>query len=688
CPHVRFHHIYDNGANRTIFDNYFPLTAVNESSTMGHLCVDQNGLPVMRRCLGHNKWEKLKNITCQFEMEANELSQRLNKLKLQLNEELPALDETYRNNVVYNTSQLLGKAKNKIQPVDVVNVNKIIDAVTKEKTKTDAVSSAIIGLYDQLMDTDSTVLELSARLNATNSLLYNFEGYMDKLGPHLHDLKSCKPQNALVNITNLVDMRVAKGLQILVSQKLSVFYIFPDCNQYTGIAIYNRPGPNRLNCFHHYYWYRLLYAHESVDNLKAEPGLQTATFLSHELWQSVKSAGATYLIFKIYANNAFFIEKLPPEKRSSLQSHVLSISIPQVLNELPHQLVFLLRNLKQAQVLKESPQLSYYCGYWDYVGWQTNGVTTRQNNASQDEDAIVVCLTNHLTQFGLLVGSSFKQLTVQADAMQLHHECILDMVTAVGCGLSLFGLMAIWLTAMLSDRWRSQHATKLLLNLSLAMTLLFGMLLLVYINEWVLRFAFNVHRVACIALGAALQYLVLLLFTWMLLIGYLQYRRHVTVLGVRSEHVVLHMAIIAWLVPLLPTLLLLFLDRKSYAPILYRPGDIATVCYPSGTGLIYSILLPIGSVLIINSYVLCRIIHSVSRLRHRNRQLVWQQLNLFMLLFSLLGLTWIFGICSYFRLGLVFNYLFCIMGTVQGFILFVYFILLETKARNVWLKLL
>ncbi|KAH8262972.1 hypothetical protein KR044_002764, partial [Drosophila immigrans] len=663
-------------------------TPVNDYAMMGHLCVDRSGLPVVRRCLGHNKWEPLGSITCQLDGATSELSQSLNELQLELSEELPYREAmpNYHKYVVQNISRIVGRAVNRIQPVDVVNVNKIINVVAKEKTS-EAVSSEIIGLYDQLMDTDNAVLEVSARLNATNDLLYNFEGYMDKLGPQLASVKRCKSQNIMAMLTDLVDVKVANGVQILISNKLSVFYLFPECNQYTGIAIYDRAGFNRQNCRHHHFWYRLLYANESLTNLQSEPDLHAASFLTQQLWQSVKRAGANYLIFKIYANNAFFIETQPRTSRSNLQSHVLSISIPQVSNELPHPLVFLLRNQKQEQVQREGVlQLDYYCGYWNYDSWQRNGVTTSKDAAK--DDLIVACHTSHLTQFALLVGGSFRQQRLLADGkQQLQHEAWLDMVTAVGCGLSLFGLMAIWLTAALSDRWRSLQATKLLLHLSLAMTLLFGTLLLVYVNEWVWRIAFDAHPAGCIALGAMLQYLVLLLFSWMLLIGYLQYQRHVTVLVVRSEHMVLRLSITAWLLPLPPTLLLLLLDRTSYAPVPYQPGDIATLCYPSGSGLVYGVLLPIGLVLIINGCVLGRIFYSISQIRHRNKQLIWQQMHLLVLLFTQLGLTWIFGICSYFRLGLVFTYIFCITATLQGFILFVYFILLDNKARSVWLQL-
>ncbi|KAM8716205.1 hypothetical protein ACLKA7_003138 [Drosophila subpalustris] len=651
-----------------------------------HLCVNESGFPVVRRCLGNNEWENLGDVTCQLNLATNGLSESLNEINLELNNGVPFRDSmpNFARDVVRNVSRIVSQAKHKMQPVDVVNINKIINVVSKEP-KNQAVSTEIIGLYNQLMSTDNSVLELSARLNATNDLLHNFEDYMNQLAQQLGPLKSCKRQKPIPMPRNLVDVKVASGIQILIAGNLSIFYLYPECNNYTGIALYDRAGPDRKNCRHHQFWYRLLRANQSVNDLKAEPGLQSATYLTDELWTALQRSGATYLIFKIYASNALFIETNLQTGGSIIQSHVLSINIPQVSDKLPHRLVFLLRNENFEVVNTEE-----YCGYWNYDMWERNGVTTNKSGSS--DDRIVVCYTSHLTQFAFLVGGSFKQQRNSIDGQdrenQLRDEATLDNITAFGCGLSLFGLLGIWLTAAVSKKWRSQQATKLLLNLSLALSLLFVLLLLVYMNEWMWRFSFIQNHAGCIALGALLQYSVLLLFSWMLLIGHLQYQRFVTVLVVRSQHVVLRVATLAWLLPLLPTLLLLFIDSSSYTPIQNEDNDIGTLCYPSGHGLEYGVLLPIGLVLIVNVYSFVRILYSISQIQNRNSELIWPQLRLFILLFSLLGLTWIFGICTYFRLGLTFSYLFCITATIQGFILFVYFILLDKVARNAWLELI
>jgi hypothetical protein len=54
------------------------------------------------------------------------------------------------------------------------------------------------------------------------------------------------------------------------------------------------------------------------------------------------------------------------------------------------------------------------------------------------------------------------------------------------------------------------------------------------------------------------------------------------------------------------------------------------------------------------------------------------------LLFFLLGLSWVFGLLAGF--STVCAYLFCITATLQGFVLFLFFVLGEKKSRHYWIQ--
>lgn len=279
------------------------------------------------------------------------------------------------------------------------------------------------------------------------------------------------------------------------------------------------------------------------------------------------------------------------------------------------------------------------------------------------------------------MGGSCKQTkSCNAD------ENLLNTITSVGCWLSIVGIIGIWLTAALCKRWRSRASAKLLLHLSIALAILYGMLLLLDLNETLIHYEFEEGSIACAGVGVIFQYAVLLLFSWMLLIGYLQYLRHIRLITARSEQTVTRVKAIAWVLPLVPTLLLVSVDHGSYRLLTYASDK--SVCYPSGNGLTFGVLLPIGLVLISNSYAFARIFFRISNLTIQNAHQVWLQMSLFVLLFFLLGLSWIFGFGTYLQMGFVFNYLFCCTATIQGLVLFVFFVLFNRISRDFWIQLI
>lgn len=334
------------------------------------------------------------------------------------------------------------------------------------------------------------------------------------------------------------------------------------------------------------------------------------------------------------------------------------------------------------------------CGYWNYQTWLSDGITT---DAKTDmlKDAIIVCQTRHLTQFSYLVGGSYR-VNEEGDEVLITplNERVLDIISIVGCCLSLFGVLGIFVTAAVFKSWRSQASTKVLLHLCLAMTL--QMVLFVFINTDDLSEQLVSHGAStrCVLLGAVLQYSILVLFSWMLIIAFLQFQRYVTVIGIqRPRHYILKAALVAWLLPLLPTLLVACIDPDSYLPTEAQLATDTGICYPSGYGLTFGVLLPITLItvanLVIFVYVFYSISHSLGQTVHRaERQLVYKQIRLSILLFFLLGLSWIFGIFAFMGAGIAFSYLFCLTATMQGFVLFIYFVLIDEANRTAWLAII
>jgi hypothetical protein len=202
------------------------------------------------------------------------------------------------------------------------------------------------------------------------------------------------------------------------------------------------------------------------------------------------------------------------------------------------------------------------------------------------------------------------------------------------------------------------------------------------------------QTITCTIIGALLHYSILSAFAWMLITALLQFHRYVRVLGAtRPPRFFLKAMIFGWIVPVIPVLLVLILAPSSYIP----PSPESTIlCYPSGRPLYLGILLPIGLIVVTNLVVYVRIICSVARIRNRGDRsentgsapLVLQQLRLGFVLFFLLGLSWVFGLMVALGGGFVFSYLFCVSGTVQGFVLFMFFVVCDPSTRSLWTTML
>jgi survival-of-motor-neuron-related-splicing factor 30 len=198
------------------------------------------------------------------------------------------------------------------------------------------------------------------------------------------------------------------------------------------------------------------------------------------------------------------------------------------------------------------------------------------------------------------------------------------------------------------------------------------------------------QTIMCTIAGALLHYSVLSAFAWMLITALLQFFRYVRVLGAtRPPRFFLKAMLFGWVGPLIPVLLVLTLAPSSYIP----PSPESTIlCYPSGLPLYLGILLPIGLIVVTNLVMYVRILCSVAKISDRcdrcesprSRSLVLQQLRLGFVLFFLLGLSWLFGLMAALGAGFVFSYLFCVSGTVQGFVLFLFFVVCDPSTRNLW----
>ncbi|KAH8362943.1 hypothetical protein KR084_003408 [Drosophila pseudotakahashii] len=708
CEPEAFQHDYiTRNHDQTPHQNKWKRAKIGERATLHDVCVLRNGMPVTRECKLKDyraEWESTDQwdpVVCLRRFREHTISGDLNTLHDDVLEGKRRTNDTQGRREMTGLMRTMFRQRDRtLLPVDVHMTGQMFGTLMQQD-KDAAVSVDLVSVCKEIMSCDSQVLRLSAQLNATNTLLNQFENYMDALPQQLVPKEQCgkvvvKPMSdeaetatTGVETYNLSDI----GIQALITGNISVFFANPECDFITGIAIFSAPADDR-RASSSGFWYRFLRFSEDLDKIKRESDLETAAFLPESLWRDVKAKGITYLIFKIYAHDALFVETSLQRSRRP-RSKVISISIPGLENNsLSQPLPFLLRNENLREPDTKALTLGSGCGFWNYTTWLNEGVTT---SSSSDllKDPIIECHTYHLTQFAFLVGGSYRTNDLGEEVLITPvNEKVLDIISIVGCSLSLLGILGIFLTAAIFKSWRSQASTKVLLHLCLAMCL--QMVLFVFLNTDDIseKLVTNGDTVRCVALGAALQYSILVLFSWMLIIAFLQFQRYVTVIGIeRPPRYILKAAIVAWGLPLVPTLLVAFIDPDSYIPSAAQLSTDTGICYPSGYGLIFGVVLPVTMItvsnLVIFVYVFYSISHSLSQSIHKSeKKMVVKQIRLSIMLFFLLGLTWIFGIFAFMQAGVAFSYLFCITATMQGFVMFVYFVLLDSANRRLWVGLI
>ncbi|XP_065358993.1 adhesion G-protein coupled receptor G2-like [Calliphora vicina] len=430
---------------------------------------------------------------------------------------------------------------------------------------------------------------------------------------------------------------INNGIYMKTVPMASVFFINPLCSNISGVAIFNSnnsAGVQRIFDQHSNNFYHFIYLNQSLEQLLKEPNLKIATYFPFDLWYSI-------------ANTT---------------------------GKLPRPLPFIFTHTMQKDKVKPD------CGYWNFSTWITTGVNTSHITNKQNEQ-LLLCNTSHLTPFSAIFLDSLDDVG-------------LDLISALGCGLSLFGLVCIWLTAACFPRWREDSTNKVLLNLCFVLTLLMVLFLLINMPEFKDAVLDMKNYVNCMIVGGFLQYIVLVLFMWMLFIAYLQYQRLAKIF--KSEmprNYIAKFFLIAWGLPLIPTGLVAYYQPNAYRPSAKSMEAKSAICYPSGYGFYLGVMLPMAVIIIANVsifiLIICKFLLSNMQFKsQRSRHDILRQIYVSIFLFFLLGISWIFGMLAHLESSPVFSYIFCLTSTLQGFVIFIYFIIINETTRQTWWNLI
>uniref|UniRef100_A0A8C9FTG1 Adhesion G protein-coupled receptor D1 n=1 Tax=Pavo cristatus TaxID=9049 RepID=A0A8C9FTG1_PAVCR len=264
-----------------------------------------------------------------------------------------------------------------------------------------------------------------------------------------------------------------------------------------------------------------------------------------------------------------------------------------------------------------------------------------------------VCLCNHLTNFAILMQVVPLKLTRE-------HQVALSSITYIGCALSIFCLTITLVTFAVLSSVSTIRNQRYHIHANLSFAVLVAQILLVT------SFQFSPGTVPCKILAILLHFFFLSAFAWMLVEGFHLYSMVIKVFGSEeSKH--LYYYGIGW-------------GKHLFAACLH--------CWLSlENGAIWAFVAPALFVILVNIGILIAVTRVISRISADNYK-VHGDANAFKLtakavavLLPILGSSWIFGILAVNAHTLIFQYMFAIFNSLQGFFMFLFHCLLNSEVR-------
>ncbi|XP_063000143.1 adhesion G-protein coupled receptor D1 isoform X2 [Elgaria multicarinata webbii] len=321
--------------------------------------------------------------------------------------------------------------------------------------------------------------------------------------------------------------------------------------------------------------------------------------------------------------------------------------------------------LQYSEVMNQSNQVNIYCAFLDYSSgssvWSNEGCVREGGNANYS-----ICLCNHLTNFAILMQVVPLKLSTR-------HQVALSSITYIGCSLSIFCLTITLVTFAILSSVSTIRNQRYHIHANLSFAILVAQILLL------ISFQFDPGMVPCKILAILLHFFFLSAFAWMLVEGFHLYSMVIKVFGSEeSKH--LYYYGIGWGCPLLICIISVTSDVDSY-------GEESNCWLSLENGAIWAFVAPALFVIVVNICILVAVTRVISRISADNYK-VRGDANVFKLtakavavLLPILGSSWIFGILAVNVQALVFQYMFAIFNSLQGFFIFLFHCLLNSEVR-------
>ncbi|XP_029176788.1 latrophilin Cirl-like isoform X3 [Nylanderia fulva] len=309
------------------------------------------------------------------------------------------------------------------------------------------------------------------------------------------------------------------------------------------------------------------------------------------------------------------------------------------------------------------------CVFWDYIlsAWSDEGCQIQKTNETH-----TICECNHLTNFAVLMD-------VHAVRLDIAHQVALQIITYIGCIISVVCLVLAILTFQLFRGLKSDRTT---IHKNLCVCLLIAEIL------FVCGIGQTDQRIFCGIVAGLLHFFFLCAFAWMFLEGFQLYVMLIEVFEAEKSRLRWYY-LVAYGAPLLVVAISCIIDPLSYGTDRY--------CWLRADNyFIFSFVGPVILVILANLvflsmaiYMMCRHANTTVAMKSKEHSRLasaraW--LRGAIVLVFLLGLTWTFGLLYLNQESVVMAYIFTVLNSLQGLFIFVFHCVQNEKVRKEYRK--
>ncbi|KAM5193555.1 adhesion G-protein coupled receptor D1 [Mantella aurantiaca] len=329
------------------------------------------------------------------------------------------------------------------------------------------------------------------------------------------------------------------------------------------------------------------------------------------------------------------------------------------------QLTHILTPRLYIEAVNNSNHVHLYCAFLDFSSgsgiWSSEGCVRVEGNLNYS-----VCLCNHLTNFAIL-------MQVVPLKLSSSHKVALSSISYIGCSLSIFCLAITLVTFAILSSVSTIRNQRYHIHANLSFAILVAQILLL------VSFRFIPGTLPCKIAAILLHFFFLSAFAWMLVEGLHLYSMVIKVFGSEeSKH--LYYYGIGW-----GSSLVICIVSVTSALGSYGEGENCWLSLQKGA--IWAFVAPALFVIVVNIGILIAVTRIISRISADNYK-VHRDANAFKLtakavavLLPILGSSWIFGVLAVNEQSIVFQYMFAVFNSLQGFFIFLFHCLLNSEVR-------